>query len=76
MSRIAGQFTRVEPRRRARQLVLGLLSDLPRSGMKITIYGWSTSDLLALRTRNRLRSTRLYVPWPRIAGAGLPAQVP
>ncbi|MGW5235977.1 IS701 family transposase [Streptomyces nodosus] len=30
MSRIAGRFARVEPRRRARDLVLGLLSDLPR----------------------------------------------
>ena len=29
MSRIAGRFTRVESRRRARKLVLGLLSDLP-----------------------------------------------
>lgn len=29
MSRIAGRFKRVEPRRRARRLVLGLLSDLP-----------------------------------------------
>ncbi|MFI8503489.1 IS701 family transposase [Streptomyces sp. NPDC085524] len=30
MSRIAGRFAWVEPRRRARALVLGLLSDLPR----------------------------------------------
>ncbi|NVI86433.1 IS701 family transposase [Actinomadura sp. BRA 177] len=30
MGRIAGRFGRVEPRRRARALVLGLLSDLPR----------------------------------------------
>ncbi|MFC8553513.1 IS701 family transposase [Streptomyces sp. NPDC057273] len=30
MGRIAGRFVRVEPRRRARRLVLGLLSDLPR----------------------------------------------
>src|SRR5262250_110516 len=30
MGRIAGRFTRVEPRRRARAFVLGLLSDLPR----------------------------------------------
>ncbi len=30
MGRIAGRFARVEPRRRARDLVLGLLSDLPR----------------------------------------------
>ncbi|MFI6696389.1 IS701 family transposase [Streptomyces sp. NPDC050433] len=30
MSQIAGRFARVEPRRRVRDLVLGLLSDLPR----------------------------------------------
>jgi SRSO17 transposase len=30
MDRIAGRFSRVEPRRRARAFVLGLLSDLPR----------------------------------------------
>ncbi|MFE2972926.1 transposase, partial [Streptomyces sp. NPDC059340] len=30
MSRIAGRFDRVEPRRRVRDLMLGLLSDLPR----------------------------------------------
>jgi SRSO17 transposase len=30
MGRIAGRFARVEPRRRARSLVLGLLSNLPR----------------------------------------------
>ncbi|MER7195469.1 transposase [Streptomyces flaveolus] len=30
MQRIAGRFARVEPRRRVQELVLGLLSDLPR----------------------------------------------
>lgn len=30
MGRIAGRFSRVEPRRRVRKLILGLLSDLPR----------------------------------------------
>jgi hypothetical protein len=30
MGRIAGRFSRVEPRRRARAFVLGLLVDLPR----------------------------------------------
>jgi SRSO17 transposase len=30
MSRIAGRFSRVEPRRRVRRLISGLLSDLPR----------------------------------------------
>lgn len=40
MSRIAGRFTRVEPRRRVRQLVLGLLSDLPRKNCW-TIAEWA-----------------------------------
>ncbi|PJN38049.1 DDE transposase [Streptomyces sp. CB02959] len=30
MARVAGRFARVEPRRRAREFVLGLLADLPR----------------------------------------------
>jgi SRSO17 transposase len=30
MGRVAGQFSRVEPRRRARAFVLGLLAGLPR----------------------------------------------
>ncbi|MFB7616473.1 IS701 family transposase [Kitasatospora sp. NPDC056181] len=30
MAKVAGRFTRVEPRRRARAFVLGLLADLPR----------------------------------------------
>ena len=30
LGRVAGRFPRVEPRRRARALVLGLLADLPR----------------------------------------------
>jgi hypothetical protein len=30
MARVAGRFTRAEPRRRARAFVLGLLSDLRR----------------------------------------------
>jgi SRSO17 transposase len=40
MSRISGRFARVEPRRRARQLVLGLLSDLPRKNCW-TIAEWA-----------------------------------
>lgn len=38
MSRIAGRFTRVESRRRARRLVLGRLSDLPRKNC------WTIAD--------------------------------
>jgi hypothetical protein len=30
LARVAGRFGRVEPRRRARAFVLGLLADLPR----------------------------------------------
>ncbi|MDQ0842566.1 SRSO17 transposase [Streptomyces sp. V1I6] len=40
MSRIAGRFTRVEPRRRAGRLVLGSLSDLPRKNCW-TIAEWA-----------------------------------
>ncbi|MER6205901.1 IS701 family transposase [Streptomyces sp. NPDC001073] len=40
MARIAGRFTRVEPRRRVRRLVLGLLSDLPRKNCW-TIAEWA-----------------------------------
>ncbi|MFF4291368.1 IS701 family transposase [Streptomyces sp. NPDC001633] len=40
MDRIAGWFTRVEPRRRTRRLVLGLLSDLPRKNCW-TIAEWA-----------------------------------
>ncbi|MEE4494956.1 IS701 family transposase [Streptomyces sp. BE230] len=40
MSRIAGRFARVEPRRRAGRLVLGLLSDLPRKNCW-TIAEWA-----------------------------------
>ncbi|MFF6877902.1 IS701 family transposase [Streptomyces sp. NPDC012474] len=48
MGRIAGRFARVEPRRRARRLVLGLLSDLPRKNCW-TIAEWageSTPDTM------------------------------
>ena len=34
MERIAGRFTRIEPRRRARSLVLGLLADLPHKNCR------------------------------------------
>ncbi|MFF8532038.1 transposase [Streptomyces sp. NPDC015532] len=40
MSRIAGRFTRVEPRFQVRKLVLGLLSDLPRENCW-TIAEWA-----------------------------------
>ena len=34
MGRVAGRFGRVEPRRRARAFVLGLLADLPRKNCR------------------------------------------
>jgi SRSO17 transposase len=34
MQRIASRFARVEPRRRVRDLILGLLSDLPRKNCR------------------------------------------
>lgn len=40
VDRIAGRLTRVEPRRRIRRLVLGLLSDLPRKNCW-TIAEWA-----------------------------------
>ncbi len=40
MDRIAGRFARVEPRRRAGRLVLGLLADLPRKNCW-TIAEWA-----------------------------------
>ncbi|MFB7208996.1 IS701 family transposase [Streptomyces sp. NPDC056255] len=40
MDRIAGRFARVEPRRRIRRLVLGLLADLPRKNCWI-IAEWA-----------------------------------
>lgn len=48
MNRIAGRFARVEPRRRVKRLVLGLLSDLPRKNCW-TIAEWvgeSTPDAM------------------------------
>ncbi|MFE7751296.1 IS701 family transposase [Streptomyces sp. NPDC057428] len=40
MGRIAGRFARIEPRRRVRSLILGLLSDLPRKNCW-TIAEWA-----------------------------------
>lgn len=46
MSRKTGRFTRVESRRRARKLVLGLLSDLPRKNCW-TIAEWAAFSALS-----------------------------
>lgn len=49
MSRVAGRFRRIEPRRRARQLVLGLLSDLPRKNC------WTIAEWTGDRTPDGMR---------------------
>jgi hypothetical protein len=49
MSRIAGRFARVEPRRRVRDLVLGLLSDLPRKNC------WSIAEWAGEATPDGMR---------------------
>lgn len=78
MSRVAGRFTRVEPRRRVRQLVLGLLSDLPRKNCW-TIAEWAgerTPDVMQhLLGRARPRPRELHgrnwqSAW--VAGLGSP----
>lgn len=51
MDRIAGRFARVEPRRRIRRLVLGLLSGLPRKNCwTISPSGLGTRPQMACST--------------------------
>ena len=54
MGRIAGRFTRVEPRRRIRKLVLGLLSDLPRKNC------WTIAEWTGPHTAHLQRIQRLF----------------
>ncbi len=58
ISRIAGRFTRVEPRRRARTLLLGLLSDLPDKNC------WTISEHAGDDTPDEVRTatTRPHSP--------------
>jgi hypothetical protein len=48
MHRIAGRFVQVEPRRRARALVLGLLSGLPRTNCAAVGTFTSTSSFVTV----------------------------
>ena len=57
MSRIAGRFARVEPRRRARQLMLGLLSDLPRKNC------WTIAEWAAERTPDGMQHRLGRAKW-------------
>jgi len=61
MARIAGRFRRVEPRRRARAYLLGLLS--PLAGKN----GWTLAEAAGEDTPDgmqRLRATRSGTPTP------------
>jgi len=57
MDRIAGRFGRVEPRRRARQLVLGLLSDLPRKNC------WTIAEHVGDRSPDGLQHLLAEACW-------------
>jgi SRSO17 transposase len=57
MARIAGRFGRVEPRRRARQLVLGLLSDLPRKNC------WTIAEHVGDRSPDGLQHLLAEACW-------------
>lgn len=57
MGRIAGRFARVEPRRRVRQLVLGLLSDLPRKNC------WTIAEWAGEATPDGMQHLRGRAKW-------------
>ena len=57
MSRIAGRFTRVESRRRARKLVLGLLPDLPRKNC------WTIAERAGDRTPDGMQHLLGRATW-------------
>ncbi|MFE6162129.1 IS701 family transposase [Streptomyces sp. NPDC056486] len=57
MGRIAGRFARVEPRRRAREFVLGLLSDLPRKNC------WTLAEHAGDRTPHGLQHSLSRAKW-------------
>ncbi|MHA4779747.1 transposase [Streptomyces sp. MSC1_001] len=59
MSRIAGRFTRVESRRRARKLVLGLLSDLPRRNC------WTINEWVGARPPDGMQHLPGRAKWGR-----------
>ncbi|MFE6555182.1 IS701 family transposase [Streptomyces sp. NPDC057746] len=57
MGRIAGRFARVEPRRHARQLVLGLLADLPRKNC------WTIAEHIGDATPDGLQHLLARAKW-------------
>ncbi len=57
MGRIASRIARVEPRRRARQLLLGLLSDLPRKNC------WTIAEWAGDRTPDRMQHLLSRAKW-------------
>ncbi len=57
MGRIAGLFARVEPRRRAGRLVLGLLSDLPRKNC------WTTAEWAGESTPHGMQHLLCRASW-------------
>lgn len=57
MNRLAGRFTRVESRRRARKLVLGLLSDLPRKNY------WTIAERAGDRTPDGMQHLLGRAKW-------------
>lgn len=57
MGRIAGRFARVEPRRRVRKLVLGLLSDLPRKNC------WTLAEAAGERTPDGMQHLLGRAKW-------------
>ena len=75
MARIAGRFARVEPRRRARAFVLGLLSGLRRTNCWTIAEQAGTSQVRTIARRLPRRAWQRYrvAAWPAretgIAGA-------
>ncbi|WP_406328181.1 IS701 family transposase [Streptomyces sp. NBC_01617] len=57
MGRIAGRFKRVEPRRRVRRSVLGLLSDLPRKN------GWTIAEWAGEATPDAMQHLLSRARW-------------
>ena len=57
MGRIAGRFTRVEPRRHARDLVLGLMSDLPGKNC------WTVAEYAGHATPDGLQHLLARAAW-------------
>lgn len=57
MGRIADRFARIEPRRRARDLVLGLLADLPRKNC------WTLAEHAGHATPDGMRHLLARARW-------------